>query len=57
MKTFIRFAFAIAAVAVCWVLAWLAGFDFNERNPIVAYCGFVSLMAGYWAFIFSGLNS
>jgi hypothetical protein len=50
MKTFIRFALAISAVAICWGLAWLAGYDFNERNPVVAYWGFLSLVAGFGVF-------
>lgn len=35
-------------IAIGWVL-WLGGFDFDNRNPLIAYCGGIALFFGSFA--------
>jgi hypothetical protein len=49
-----RIFFTVLTVGLFWVIAWLAGYNFDERTPLVAYWGILSLGAG--AFVFSCLS-
>lgn len=44
---------AVLTFLVMWVLAWLAGYDFDARNAMVAYWFLLSAIASVIAFMFS----
>jgi hypothetical protein len=45
---------AVGAFAACWLAAWLCGYDFDERNAMVAYWFVVSIAASALAFSYPG---
>jgi hypothetical protein len=34
-------------IASLWFVAWLTGYNFDERNGVVAWWGLISLLAGF----------
>ena len=46
---------AVAATGVC-VLAWLSGYDFNERGPTALIVGMLVVWAGWAAWLISPGN-
>jgi hypothetical protein len=53
MKVFTSFIYASLAVAVVCGGYWVAGFDFNQRNPLALACYVCSVIAAGYVFAMS----
>jgi hypothetical protein len=47
MKNFVPLSLSALAMLFMWFLAWLGGYDFDERGFMVAYWMLLSCVVGY----------
>ena len=50
MKNFVPLSLAALAVAFMWFVAWLGGYNFDERGFFVGWWAFVSVWVGLCVF-------
>jgi hypothetical protein len=50
MKNFVPLSLAALAVAFMWFVAWLGGYNFDERNFFVGWWAFTSIWVGVCVF-------